>query len=258
MTPAGTITFEQERDTLLGTLAAEAGRVPEWSHYAAYCHDRAHGLRRAALEHMHAFVAETDAWDDSARRAFVEWLCVQLEPHLDVAHHATRQQMVERLIHPTLRRWTGTDINDPRPHRWLGMLFAGYRYYRANAENDPPVNAKEHLRKAIAKDPHEQPARIRLVELLLDDILWDTHHLPDYYIGEPAMTLEVADEALRVAGGIEDPVERDALEHAVRTAQRLVQDWIDFKQARAVDFVAWCLEQGRSPEWVRHYYFREG
>jgi hypothetical protein len=258
MMPGDADAFVRERDTLLGKLAAEAGRVPEWSHYAAYCHDRAHGLRRTALEHMRAFVAETDGWDDGARRAFVEWLCVQLEPHLDVAHHATRQRIVERLIHPTLRKWTGTHISDPRPHRWLGMLFAGYRYYRPNAENAAPVNAKEHLRKAIAIDPQEQPSRIRLVELLIDDMVWDTHRLPDYYIGDPEITLEVADEALRVAGGIDDPVERDALEHAVLTAQRLVQDWIDFKEAHGIEFAAWCLDQGRSLEWVRHYYFRGG
>ena len=207
---------------------------------------------------MKAFVDETATWDDRRRREFVEWLCVRLEPHPEAAHRATRPQMVERLVHPTLRKWTGTNINDPRPHRWLGLLFAGYRFYRRNAENDPPVNAKEHLRKAIAIDPREQPSRIRLVELLIDDILWDTHHLPHYYIGDPELTLEVAEDALRVAAGVEDPLERDALEHAIGTAERLVEDWLDFKEARGVDFAAWCLEHGRSPEWVRHYYFRAG
>ena len=258
MTPATALSFEQQRDALLDNLAGEAARVPEWSHYATYCRDRERGLRRAALEHIDAFLDETATWDEPKRRQFVEWLCVRLEANPDVAHHATPQPMVERLLHPTLRRWTGTHINDPRPHRWLGLLFAGYRFYRRTAENDPPVNAKEHLRKAIAIDPREQPSRIRLVELLVDDILWDTHHLPDYYIGEPAITLEAADEALRVTSGVEDPVECDELEYAVSTARQLVQDWIDFREARGVDFVAWCLEYGRSPEWVRHYYFRAG
>jgi hypothetical protein len=250
--------WEQERAALLASLAEEAARTPEWARYAAYCNERERGLRRTALEHMTAFLDETATWDDRGRREFVEWLCVRLQFHPDVAHHATPQTMVERLLHPTLRKWTGQDINDPRPHRWLGLLFGGFRFYRRNAENAVPVNAKEHLRKAIGIHPQEQLSRIRLIELLVDDILWDTHRLPHYYIGEPASTLEVADEALRMAAGVEDPVARDALEHAVRTARQLVQDWIDFKDVRAVDFVAWCLEQGRSPEWVRHYYFRAG
>ena len=258
MIPPGQTSLDQERDRLLAGLAEEAAKEPRWSHYAAFCRERVRGLRDAALEEANAFVDQALAWTDDERRIFAEWLCVRLEPHPDVARFATPQPMVERLLQPVLRRWTGKDLTDPRPHRWLGLLFASYRFYRRNAEDLSPVNAKEHLRKAIAIDREEQVARIHLVELLLEDMLWDTHHLPKYYIGDPAMTLEVADEALAVADGIADAERRDTLHHAVSRVRQLVQDWIDFKKARHIDFVGWCLVNGRSPEWVRAYYFRAG
>lgn len=104
-------------------------------------------------------------------------------------------------------------------------------------------------------NPGEQPARVRLAEILIAGVRWDTHHLPAYYLGDPARGLADAAEAMRLTGSIRDPQEQARLRTEIRHVQQLVEDWCAFQAEGSRDFDAWCRERGRTYSWVRHFYY---
>lgn len=139
---------------VLRVLAAEAERHPAWELYAAYCRDRLRGLRKQALSRLDEFLQQAQNWPFPERREFVDWLCSKLEKHGPLLTAPLPRPLLHSLIRPTLSEWAEADPDDPRPHRWQGIF---------RVDDD----AIGHLRHAIAVDPTEQLARIRLAQLLI-------------------------------------------------------------------------------------------
>jgi hypothetical protein len=110
-------------------------------------------------------------------------------------------------------------------------------------------------RRAIELDPADQPARVRLVELLIGGLDYDAHHLPDYYIGDAAADLRDADDASALIEGVSDAEVRARLREELAAARPLLEDWLAFQAERGTDFDAWCKRRGRAYTWRRHYYY---
>lgn len=239
-------------------IASEAEQEPAWQAYAHYCRERERGLRKQALRSLGAFVGTAEWWPFEARLSFVAWLCAHLERPGWARFDLTPHPLTNRILRPTLEEWTTHDPRAPLPHRWLGMFF-GYSYpgIRAGLVG-PPDSVEKHLRRAIELDPTEQPARVRLAELLIGGLEYDAHHLPQYYIGEAESDVGVAEEAAHLIEGITDSDDRGRLRGELAAAKQLLEDWLAFSLEPATDFDEWCRLRGRQYVWTKHYYYGGG
>ncbi len=244
-------------DALLLALGDDAARIPEWASYANYCRDRVGGLRQRALGSLRSLLSDANSWSESARRDFTRWLCNWLERYPSELRRATPEPLVEQLLYPVLQRWNAEAPDDILPHRWLGMFFGGHPHWVLRADVGTPSfpNVRAHLRRAIGLDPREQPARIRLAVLLCEGVEFDVHHLPKFYIGEPAEALLDLEEAREVVAGIEDAAMRVRMDERITSLRQLVEDWMTFKSEGGNDFDLWCRLNKREYQWVRHYYY---
>lgn len=239
-------------------IASEAEREPAWHAYAHYCRERERGLRKQALQNLETFVGTAERWPFESRLSFVAWLCAHLERPGWARFDLTPHPLANRILRPTLVEWTSRDPRSPLPHRWLGMFF-GYSYLDIRAGRVvPPASVEHHLRRAIELDPTEQPARVRLAELLIGGLEYDAHHLPEYYIGQAENDVGVAEEAAHLIEGITDPDVRGRLRGELAAAQQLLEDWLTFSQEPETDFDEWCRLRGRQYVWTKHYYYGSG
>lgn len=240
-------------------IASEAAREPAWHTYARYCRERERGLRKRALRTLENFVGTAEWWPFGARLSFAAWLCAHLERPGWARFDLTPHPLATRILRPTLVEWTTRDPAAPLPHRWLGMFF-GYDYYQGPRAGlaEPPGDRKQHLRRAIELDPTEQPARVQLAELLMGDLEYDAHHLPEYYIGEAEHDGGVAKEAAHLIEGLTDPIDRVRLRAEFAAARQLLEDWLAFSRESEADFEEWCRLRGRQYVWTKHYYYGGG
>lgn len=237
-------------------VASGAEREPAWHTYARYCRERGRGLRKQSLRHLEAFVAEAEQWPFGARLSFVAWLCVHLERPGWMRFDLTPYPLTNRLLRPTLVEWANRDPRASLPHRWLGIICS-YLGIRAGLM-EPPDSVEHHLGRAIELDPTEQPARLRLAELLIGGLEYDAHHLPEAYIGEAENDVREAEEAARLIEGITDPREGARLSGELAAARQLLEDWLAFSQEYGTDFDEWCRLRGRKYTWRKHYYYGGG
>jgi len=239
-------------------IASEADREPAWQAYARYWRERERGLRKQALRNLETFVGTAERWPFEARLSFAAWLCAHLERPDWARFDLTPHPLTTRTLRPTLVEWTTRDPNAPLPHRWLGMFFGyGYQGLRAGMV-EPPDSVEQHLRRAIELDPTEQPARVRLAELLIGGLEYGAHHLPEYYIGEAEHDVGVAEEAAHLIEGITDHGDRVRLRGELAAARQLLEDWLAFSQEPGADFEEWCRLRGRQYVWTKHYYYGGG
>lgn len=223
----------------LATLAAGAGRVESWSHYGTYCELRAAGLRSRALTELDVFLRKTDLWSFEERQSFVLWLCERMSTGADPHSGALPYPLFSRLLRPTLMEWSQVEPKNPRPHRWLGM-FLGY----GSPNEADEILGEISLRRAIALDPDEQPARVRLARDLLSHLSYSTHDLPEVYLGDPIVDLTKAAEVDRLLEAVRDDQERQALREEADGYRQLAANWTAFLADGGQDFERWCVERG--------------
>ncbi len=223
----------------LATLAVGAGRVESWSDYGTYCELRAAGLRSWALKELDAFLRKTDLWPFEGRQSFVLWLCERMSAGADPRSGALPYPLFSRLLRPTLMEWSQVEPKNPRPHRWLGMFLR----YGSPTEADE-ILGEISLRRAIALDPDEHPARVWPARDLLSRLSHSTHDLPEVYLGDPIVDLTRAAEVDRLAGAVRDEQERQALREEVDRYRQLAANWTAFLADGGQDFERWCVERG--------------
>lgn len=241
----------------LRTVAALASNNAAWADYAAYCTDRERGLRRSAFQNLEQFLATARWWSFDDRRGFVNWLCLQLVEFREIdCYGLIPQPLVSQLIKPTLEEWANRDLADARPHRWLGLFFAGVAYSGVRAGLcQSPDDAYSHLRAALARCPNDQLARVRAIDILIGDAEYSCHHLPDYYIGDPADDATRLAEAKEHLTYVTDSEHKALLQSELNDVSQLIKDWVSFKNAGESDFKQWCSDRGRKYQWVRAYYY---
>jgi hypothetical protein len=236
--------------------ADAAERRPAWAEYAHYCRNRERGLRRQALASLNQFISGAESWPFDQRREFAAWLSSLLETPGWERYDLTPYPLVTRLLIPTLHQWLELDPTTPLPHRWLGMFFSNHAYHVVVAGLGPmPQNAAEYLRRALELDANEQPARVRLARLLIGWLNYDAHHLPDFYIGDPADDVATVQEAARLIEGISASSVREQMSAELQLIRQRLDDWIAFCSERGTDFAEWCRLRGRAYRWCRAYYY---
>ena len=150
---------------------------PEWTRYCAF---RETGLRRQAFDALHVFLDEAMAWPFDRR---LEFALSVLQLGTDTpSNPLLTQPLYMGLLVPTLREWNVRESGNAQSHLWLGLLRQD--------------NPSAHLERAIALDPGCEAAYRVLSEWICDDIRYNQHELPGFYIHDPRLDLDALDQVI--------------------------------------------------------------
>ena len=202
--------FDKDYDRLIA-IAEVAETRPAWRGYAKYCGLRGQGLRPAAMAALDAFINDSDNWPFEARLEFIQWVLTEGRAFGDNAA-LIPQPLHARLAVPTVVEWSARSPNDARAHLWLGLLGL-----------DAPL---DHLKRALELDPTCEMARKTLFEWSLDDVDYNQHHMPDFYIHDPRpdlVDLDLIEGIVRGSTAISWVDERMAEINALRT---IALEWL--------------------------------
>jgi hypothetical protein len=249
--------ISDRQNECLRAVADLAAQCASWTNYAAYCSDRERGLRRRAFEQLDVFLAASESWSFRDRKEFVDWVCQRRFDYRDAESYGlTPTPLVEKLVIPTLNEWKRNVPADAAPHRWLGLFFADVPHSVLRAGLcEVSDDAYLHLRAALVRDATDQLVRVRIVELLIGAAEYSCHHLPHFYIGDPAEDIARLAEAREHITHVRDPDQKARLQSEFDYVSRLIDDWIAFGNSGDTDFDEWCAERGRQYRWVRAYYY---
>lgn len=241
----------------LRNVAGQASRNDAWTDYAQYCCDREGGLRRRAFQHLERFLGRAKSWSFDDRSEFANWLCLRIAEFGESdSCGLIPLPLAEQLVVPTLREWAAREATNSLPCRWLGMFFSGVVYPGLRAGLSKSADdAFSLLREALHRNPNDDVARIRLIEMIIGDAEFSCHHLPDYYIGEPKEDLAALAEAVELLFGVTDPAQNARLQSELDHVSQLIDDWIRCTDAGNSDFNQWCIDRGRTYRWIKAYYY---
>jgi hypothetical protein len=136
------------------------------------------------------------------------------------------------------------------------MFFSGVVYPVLQAGLSTGTNdAYSLLREALRRNPSDDLARVRLIELIIGDAEFSCHHLPHCYIGEPKDDVARLAEGAALLSGLADPAQNARLQSELHYVSQLIGDWIRFTNAGASDFNQWCVDCGRTYQWIKAYYY---
>lgn len=205
--------------------------------YRKYLILREKGLRKQALDTVRQFVDQMITADFELQKKFTDWILYTEWANRKV-HQLIPHPLFEGVIKPCLQKWKKEE-NNPIPYRWAGIF----------------MGEQESLEKARLLDKDEQISRYTIISRTIESIEYDTHHLPEYYIGEPQGTLDIGQRAKIVIDELHDPIIRKRFLDDLEQALQLVQDWCEFKRAGSENFDQWCRNLGRNYEWIKAYYY---
>lgn len=219
------------------TVAEQAAINPLREDYATYCSLRGLGLRKEAFCKLESFISGISGWRFEEKKTFVLWLCELMNSVRDADYGPFPQPLKERVFRPFFEKWLFLEpTNDD-------AMVLKARYLQ-----DPSAYVT-----AVRINPRNQPARRALARACIEAIDFATHHLPDYFIGEPAQTKEWVREAYDHLRYIEAREVLKGLKEELSYLESLLNDWMAYQQAPNGDFGEWCSSHGRNYRWIRSY-----
>lgn len=202
------------------SFAQEIESNSELADYAKYCVLREKGLRKEAFSNLNRFIGSAVTWPLSKRYAFVDLLFTVQHGNSNI-YDLMPQPLLKRLVEPTLQQWVQANPEDPSGYRWLGD--------------------EENWRIALSLDENDQISLVRLVERLIYNSYFSTHHLPDGYIGNPSEDMMELNEALGLLPKIQDQSLKDKLARELGDYKELVENYLQYSKSRFVgSFERWA------------------
>ncbi|WP_146620075.1 hypothetical protein [Acuticoccus sediminis] len=195
----------------LSALANEASEHNEWREFAAFADSRSQGLRTEAFRHLSHFIHATRDWKFEERLGFCRWLLGKGDAFGGLGI-ASPQPLRASLLVPTMREWLEREPKIAEAHLWLGLLRC----------DDP----SEHLTSALALNPNCQRARRVLVEWIINDIDYNQHELPSFYIQDPRDDLVELERAADLLAGVPNSTEIDRQKLEIVELRRRAAAWL--------------------------------
>jgi hypothetical protein len=189
----------------LNDVAAKARKVALWADYADFCEQYEKGLRSEAFTILERFISSMERAPFKERRDFVSWLSNQTDGR-EGRHMLIPHPLQIRVVEPTLLEWTAAEPRCSEPHMWLG----GY----------------DHLREAVELDPDNQLARRKLIIAVLSRVGFNTHELPDGYLGEVEKDLGALSEAEKLLHGLSSEDDRIGLAADIAEQRRAIAEYL--------------------------------
>lgn len=214
--------WDSDLDELAG-LSVRARAEPEWARFADFAEARSKGLRGDAFRSLNVFLDESGGWDYPRQLRFTRWL---LEASLRFSDRALPipHPLSVRLVVPVVRQWCDREPEDAQPRLWLGLLRC----------DDPSA----HLEAALKLDPTCEKARQTLTDWALDDVEYNQHHLPDFYIHDPRLDLVELDRLSAVIDASADEEWAGRVREEIRELRCRAEEWLSL-HPRPGDFAAY-------------------
>lgn len=210
-------------------VAEKAKLVEKWNKYYHYCILREKGLRKASFAVLSEFLNEVKQWNYEEKKAFVIFLMALCDVVPDADYGPMPMFLRQSLIKPTLLTWCEQERLDSAPFRWLGHYFSEIQY----------------LYKAVEIDVSDDKARSYIVSFLVGHIDYATHHLPDYYIGEPKEAVKLAEEIQMHTKQFTKEEQREYWTRELAEAMLLVNSYIEWKSSGHPNLALWGKENNR-------------
>ncbi len=202
---------------LVSQLIDEASRDPVWARYARYLLLRSRGDRAGMMRELDAFASELSSSAEEERLRFVRWFLDRLSRDQTHWESAMPKPLRERIIRPTLARWSASAPSDPLPPWYFG-------FFAARDANE----SIDCYRDALRRSPSFAPAAQSFLRSAAQVAEFVTHELPHAHpiTSDVAAELRLIREALswNAASG-DAPDARDACRTLVEAERRLVV-WI--------------------------------
>lgn len=214
---------------------------PEWKEYADYSFAREKGLRKEAFRHLEVFLQQTQKWTNEQKIEFMQFLFPFFETVIDADYGLFPNPLKEKLVKSTLEYWCSIEEKDERPFRWYGRYF----------------NSDEHLFKAIEINPKDDLARQALLKRWSYWINYSLHHLPDYYIGDPAYDLETTESAKKQIAHLSTKKLQDEWLTGFEANLELIRNYIEWQTSEHPNLEQWGEENKRRVSYrlsQSHYY----
>ncbi|MDR0194466.1 MAG: hypothetical protein LBI73_05030 [Myroides sp.] len=218
--------ISEDQNKALLLVAEKTRQAEEWRKYAEYCTLREKGLRKASFAVLNEFLVEVRQWTYEQKKSFVICLMQFCETVPDADYGPLPTPLVQQVVVPTLETWCESELEDSTPFRWLGIYF----YHL------------EYLYKALEVDATDDRARGRIVSDSIGHIEFSTHHLPDYFIGEPNEVVDKAKEVYIHITKFIDDTRREYWRKELEKALLLVHNYIAWIESGHTNLVEWGKE----------------
>jgi hypothetical protein len=231
----------KDQNIALLTVANSALLNSDWTEYANYCFDREKGLRKVAFKHLDNFLKSAVSWTLEKKIDFLNFLFPFFENVVDADYGPFPQPLSDKLIKPTLEKWCEFEQNNSNPFRWFGT------YYKSEV----------HLLKALEIEPKDDKARQTLINCWTYNVYFSVHHLPDGYIGEPNVDIELGEKIKVQIDLLTDINLKTHLTNELEEDLELVKNYIDWTNAGSSDFATWGQENNKKVGYglTRVYYY---
>jgi hypothetical protein len=230
----------QSQNQALLVSAEKSSLNPLWSNYSEYCQLREKGLRRQSFEKLNIFIERFRSFTFEQKTEFAIFI-YELAENIEDADYGPLPHQLAIELREVLIAYTEKESNDSRPFRWLAKFFNEYHY----------------INKALDINPLDDKARVFLIDRLSYGISYSTHHLPDYYIGEPEQDLQQANLAKQHIARLTDCEEKHYWNQEIETELELVKSYSDWKNSdSSLDFKSWAKQNQRKfDSGISAYYY---
>lgn len=196
----------------LRTLISEMEDQPNFESYAAYLALLEKGLRKEALKEIEDFLSLSCALDVAKRREMTSFL-YRVEVSEKIGHTLVPFPVIRRFLDPTIRDWIAEEPENPEPLRWTGK--------------------REDLQRSIELDPFCDETRSRLAWEIINDVRYDTHELPGFYIGDPLLDLNALNQTKEIVSPISDVERRTQLLTIIEAEATVIKEHLTSESPRS-------------------------
>ena len=219
-----------------------------YAKFVEFAELREKGLRKSALNTLAEFIGSMKKRPFAERKDFVSLFCETSLKWRRDSYLFSPQPLVEELIRPTTLEWISEEPENPLAFRWAGV------YCNGDWEEQ-----NHYFRKATELDPSEDYSRSKIIDSLLNEPDYSTHHLNEsMYLGEPNEDLKFLAEAKIEVSKLKDPESAEYWTKEIDEYESMIRDWIEYSSKdRRISFPKFTRENGRDYGWSEVYYFNK-
>jgi hypothetical protein len=225
----------------LSQLAEALREEPHLALLSNYCRFREQGLRREAFTELNVFLDATAAWPVSLARLTCQTI-LEIHARTPEAHQFLTQPLLSRFVYPVLEAWVAEDAHCQFAIRWLGLLRRD----------------RHLLERALVLAPDDIPVRRTLVDWLLSEVEYSTHHLSESrFLGEIIASRCALAEARAAVQVAPDQKALTDLVAEIASYDTLIRDWETYSANPCGTFPEWCSARGRRYGWSAIVYYNK-
>lgn len=206
--------------------------------YAEYCHYRDIGIRKLAFKKIEEFIKYCESCSIIQQQDISLFLLELIYKNQEI-HHLLSDPLKKYLV--KIMQVRKDSDGDSLAYQWLGYL----------------CNNMDMYKKGLELDSSNQICRKALINLDINQLDWQTHHLHEsLFIGTLDDALITLEHAYRISLGLSDQKDKKLFEESYLYYNGLISAWEQYQKSnRTVSFHDWCKETGLQFESYQSVYY---